>query len=228
MLIDKVDESHVRYYSDQGHMLSSGYDVNTLQSAVSCLPNLRGVHIKWSDPANWFKTPPPAWGDAFCNMAKVMGRSDSFIWSWPRNYVREITAVFVACKFASRSLTWFDCEAFELGLLGHDGTEGVYDYIAGTVRLSTFDYFARDRPMDLGFPLVCAIFESLTSVKLEFSRDESRDYGSCQQHLGTALRGAQGLETLCIQQDSMRIRDMYPLSFTSLSTRLIRLTTTDR
>ncbi|KFY86752.1 hypothetical protein V500_07417 [Pseudogymnoascus sp. VKM F-4518 (FW-2643)] len=213
-----VDESHVRYYSDQEHMLSSGYDVNTLQSAVSCLPNLRGVHIKWSDPANWFKNPPPAWGDAFCNMAKVMGRPDSFIRSWPLNYVREITAVFVACKFASRSLTWFDCEAFELGLLGRDGAEDVYevDYRGNTVRLTTLDYFVRDRPMDLGFPLVCAIFKSLTSVKLEFSLDESRDYGSCQQHLGTALRGAQGLETLCIQDNSFRTRDKYPLSFTSL------------
>lgn len=80
MLIDKLDQSHARYYDDQEQLEVTGYDFKTLQSAISCLPNLRGVRFISENPENnnRFENPPPAWGDAFFSMAKIMGKPDRF------------------------------------------------------------------------------------------------------------------------------------------------------
>ncbi|KFY32267.1 hypothetical protein V493_00357 [Pseudogymnoascus sp. VKM F-4281 (FW-2241)] len=211
--VEQAYQTHVRYYDDQRSMRATGYDFKTLQSAVSCLPNLRGVHIIWANPENRnrFENPPPAWGDAFYSMAKVMGKRNHFFEWIPRNSLREITASFAACKLAPKPLSWFDCEAFESDILGCDEEdggveneredEGEDDDFEGIVRLSRFNNFVTDPTKDLGFPLVCATFETLTCIRLKFSPTGGRESALSQQHLGIALRGAQGLETLCIEED---------------------------
>lgn len=210
MLINEVDQSHVKYYDDQERMYATGYDFKALQFAIPCFPNLRGVRIIQSNVANSkrFKVPPPARGDAFRRMANVMGAATS------RNSAREITAALAACKLAPKGLSWFDCDTFDLGVLGR-----IEDESGNICRLSRFNNFVGNPTKDLGFPLVCATFESLTSIKLKFSPTGARAYGPCQQHFGTALRGAQGLETLYITIDPLRIsilNDQHQFSFTTI------------
>ncbi|OBT89686.1 hypothetical protein VE02_01842 [Pseudogymnoascus sp. 03VT05] len=218
--IEEAYQSHVRYYDDQKHMKATGYDFKTLRSAISRLPNLRGVRLISSHIENGrrFRNPPPGWGDAFCHMTKIMSNRELFFLQWrPSRFIRETTAVLTACKLAPRAISWFDCKRFELGLLSCDGDEdedegggGVGngdggedededDYLSQIVRLSRFNNFVRDPTKDLGPPLMCATFQSLTSINLEIVFTRSLNFGLYQQRLGTALRSAQGLTTLYIK-----------------------------
>lgn len=213
MLIDKLDQSHSRYYDDQRLMQVTGYDFKSLQSAILCFPNLRGVRIISENPekSNRFENPPLAWGDAFCSMAKIMGKPDHFFESEYRYVARGINAGLAACKLAQKPLSWFHCEIF--------GPEILY-YKWDPVQVFSFTRFVKDPKEDLGVThtLVCGAFESLTSVKLQLSRGR-QGYGWSyrQKDLATALGGAQRLEMLCIQGYPMyHAPDSYPFSFNSL------------
>lgn len=230
ILINEIDQTHYRYYADQISMRATGYDFKVLQSAVSCLPNLRGVHIIWnySEQMDRFENPPPAWGDAFHSMTEVLRSPSCFFNARQRNFTREITACLAACKLASRPLSCLDCESFELDALrcdedeDWDGSEGEDededDYIGGIVRPSRFNNFVEDPKKDLGFPLVCATFENLTSVRLKFPAIGSSKPEFVQKNLGTALRGARGLETLFIEENftDNTYCSLYQFSFTAL------------
>ncbi|OBT50454.1 hypothetical protein VE04_09448, partial [Pseudogymnoascus sp. 24MN13] len=203
--VEEAYQSHVRYYDDQKLMKATGYDFKTLLSAISRLPNLRGVRIMplFSENSARFANPPPAWGDEFCSMAKVMANPYRFFPWEPSYFVRETVAVLAACKFAPKAIRWFDSKNFELGLLSCDGDDngdgggggGVNggedeveaDYRRHIVRLPRFSNFVRDPTKDLGPPLLCATFQSLTTVKLETSFTYNPNYGLYQQRLGTAL-----------------------------------------
>ncbi|KFZ06757.1 hypothetical protein V501_07105, partial [Pseudogymnoascus sp. VKM F-4519 (FW-2642)] len=211
--VEEAYKSHVRYYDDQNRMKATGYDFKMLQSAISRLPNLRGVRIMslFSENSARFANPPPAWGEAFCSMAKVMGSPFRFLPCWePSYFVRETVAVLAAYKLAPRAISWFDSKNFELGLLSCDGD----DNGDGIVRLSRFNNFVRDPTEDLGPSLLCATFQSLTTVKLETSFTYNLNYGLYQQRLGTALSGAKNLQTLCINHRGAN--SDHNLSFTPL------------
>ncbi|KAL5344530.1 hypothetical protein ACLOAV_010511 [Pseudogymnoascus australis] len=206
-------DSHSRYYDDQRLMQVTGYDFKSLQSAILCFPNLRGVRIISENPekSNRFENPPLAWGDAFCSMAKIMGKPDHFFESEYRYVARGINAGLAACKLAQKPLSWFHCEIF--------GPEILY-YKWDPVQVFSFTRFVKDPKEDLGVThtLVCGAFESLTSVKLQLSRGR-QGYGWSyrQKDLATALGGAQRLEMLCIQGYPMyHAPDSYPFSFNSL------------
>ncbi|KFY05832.1 hypothetical protein V491_09001, partial [Pseudogymnoascus sp. VKM F-3775] len=211
--VEQAYQTHCRYYDDQKRMRATGYDFEVLQSAVSRLPNLRGVRItcNYGEHLNKFVHPPPAWGDAFCNMAKVMASPNDFISGRHRNFTREITVCLAAFKLASRPLSWLDCANFEIDALRYDENEASDgdesedesegDYIGITVRPSRFKNFIRDPTEDLGPPLVCATFKNLTAVRLNFPAIGGPESEFLQEKLGTALRGAHGLDTLCIGED---------------------------
>ena len=230
MLINKVDQTHCRYYDDQKRMRATGYDFEVLQSAASHLPNLRGVRItcNYGEHLNKFVHPPPAWGDAFCNMAEVMASPNDFINGRHRNFTREITACLAAFKLASRPLSWLDCANFEIDALRYDENEASDgdesedesegDYIGITVRPSRFKNFIRDPTKDLGPPLVCATFKNLTAARLNFPAIGGPESEFLQEKLGTALRGAHGLDTLCIGEDftDHTYCSLYQFSFAAL------------
>ncbi|OBT77177.1 hypothetical protein VF21_05104 [Pseudogymnoascus sp. 05NY08] len=232
--IEEAYQSHVRYYDDQKHMKATGYDFKTLRSAISRLPNLRGVRLISSHIENGrrFRNPPPGWGDAFCHMTKIMSNRELFFLQWrPSRFIRETTAVLAACKLAPKAISRLDCKRFELGLLSCDedddedeGGGGVEnggedededDYSSRIVRLSRFNKFVRDPTKDLGPPLMCATFQSLTIVKLEIVFTRSPNFELYQQRLGTALRSAQGLQTLHIKHPDSNYLNRR-LSFTPL------------
>ncbi|OBT61385.1 hypothetical protein VE03_09264 [Pseudogymnoascus sp. 23342-1-I1] len=200
--------NHEWYYEEQKRMMATGYDFEVLQSAVSCLPNLRGVRIISSNPENInrFQNPPLAWGDDFSDVANILGDPELFYELGRPSSARGITAILAACKLAPKALSWFECEAFEPSILGYDdGESDTEDFMLGSIPLSTLANFVRDPTEDLGPPLVCATFENLTSLKLQFTLGSMEDRsGLWQEGLGTALRGAQGLETLYMEEDSER------------------------
>ncbi|KFY71911.1 hypothetical protein V499_07927 [Pseudogymnoascus sp. VKM F-103] len=231
--VEEAYQSHVRYYNDQNRMKATGYDFEMLQSAISRLPNFRGVRIMslFSENSARFANPPPAWGEAFCSMVKVMGSPFRFLPCWePSYFVRETVAVLAACKLAPQAISWFDSKNFELGLLSCDGDDNgdgggggggnggedeiEADYRRHIVRLSRFNNFVRDPTEDLGPPLLCATFQSLTTVKLETSFTYNLNYELYQQRLGTALSGAKNLQTLCINHRGANSE--HNLSFTPL------------
>ncbi|KFY13844.1 hypothetical protein V492_03019, partial [Pseudogymnoascus sp. VKM F-4246] len=177
--VEQAYHTHIQYYNDQKRMKATG-----------------------------FRHPLPTWGDAFCNMAKVMRKPECFLQYMPRISNREITACLAAGRLAPMALKGLDCEAFDPGIMGCDEDESGDederedepgdDYRRRSVRLSRFNSFVRDSTKDLGLPLVYAVFESLTFLRLEFSSEGDRKNGPYQKYLGSAIRAAKGLEELCL------------------------------
>ncbi|KFY18200.1 hypothetical protein V492_00081 [Pseudogymnoascus sp. VKM F-4246] len=202
--VDQAYQIHSRYYDDQKHVKATEYDFKTLESAFSCLPNLRGVHISWPQHGFFIRSRDPFrdWGDEVCHVSKVMGNISRFFESHPPGFVRENTSIFAACKLAPKALSWFDCEKFDLEvLLDYDGEgenedESGHEGEVGTNQLSRFN---KDSTKDLGFPLVSAAFESLTFINLNITTKRWTPV-ALYHKLGAALCSARSLETLTLNE----------------------------
>ncbi|KFX90487.1 hypothetical protein V490_06420, partial [Pseudogymnoascus sp. VKM F-3557] len=215
--LEQAYQSHRWYYDDHEEMKNTGYDFEAFKSAISCFPNLKRLHIARSITRSLglskFKNPPPNWGVAFCSMAKVMGRFGcnqfwDLDWGDP---ARDITSILAACKLAPKALSSFDCEVFDEEIIGCDESHDM----TGSVPPSRLTEFVEDPTKDIGFSLVCATFESLTSMKLTLLRSRSAQCESWQEHLGAALCHAQSLEALGIRLPSSH-RSNYALLFTTI------------